>query len=57
MGPGVPKMHSFDHYAPHHRSLPNWKFFYKAADPTIDAELASPALWDPSNYDGDASFD
>jgi hypothetical protein len=57
MGIGVPKMHCFDHYAPHHRPLLNWKFYYKATDPKIDTELLNPALWDPSNFDGDASFD
>ena len=57
MGQGVPKMHCFDHYAPHHRLLLHWKFYYSAPDPSVDQELSNPQLWDPSNYDGDASFD
>jgi hypothetical protein len=57
IGHGVPKMHSFDHYAPHHRPLLHWKFYYRATDPSVDQELSNPQLWDPSTYDGDSSFD
>ncbi len=57
LGHGVPKMHCFDHYAPHHRGLLSWKFYYRATDPSVDQELSNPQLWDPTNYDGDASFD
>jgi hypothetical protein len=56
-GHGVPKMHCFDHHAPHQRPLLHWKFYFKATDPSVDRELSNPQLWDPSNYDGDGSFD
>ncbi len=57
MGLGVPKVHAFDRYAPHQRPLLNWKFYYSATSPSLDQELSNPQVWDPSNYDGDASFD
>lgn len=55
LGVDVPKMRAFDEFAPHHRKLGNWPFFYRAADPLFDAELRQPKFWDPSVYDGDAS--
>ncbi len=56
-GHGVPKMRALDTAAPHRKRLDNWKFFYRAADPCVDAALCSPACWDPSAYDGDAGFE
>jgi hypothetical protein len=55
-GCGLPKMRSFDHFAPYRRKLPNWPYYYRAADPAVAAELARPKAWDPSSFDGDASF-
>jgi hypothetical protein len=57
LGRGVPKMRVVDQCAPHRKSLENWKFFYGAADPALHAELREPRFWDPSAYDGDASFE
>lgn len=57
LGRGVPKMRVVDESAPHHKKLENWKFFYHAADATLDAELSESRFWDPSAYDGDASFE
>jgi hypothetical protein len=57
LGSGLPKLRSFDRFAPYRRTLPCWPFYYRAADPTIDAQLARPEVWDPSVFDGDASFD
>jgi hypothetical protein len=57
LGRGVPKMRVVDECAPHYKKLGNWKFFYRAADPALDAELRESKLWDPSAYDGDASFE
>lgn len=57
LGAGVPKMRAFDRFAPYRKKLPNWTFFYRAADPGVDAELRDPRFWDPSAYDGDASLE
>jgi hypothetical protein len=55
-GCGLPKMNSLDRLAPYRRKLPNWPFYYHVADPALAAELRSPAAWDPSSFDGDASL-
>jgi hypothetical protein len=57
VGCGLPKMGSFDRFAPYRRQLPCWPFYYRAADPKIQAELTQPDVWDASTFDGDASFD
>lgn len=57
LGRGVPKMRVVDEYAPHCKKLENWKFYYRAADAALDAELRRPEFWDPSGYDGDVSFE
>ncbi|HEY5095894.1 MAG TPA: hypothetical protein VII69_12335 [Candidatus Eremiobacteraceae bacterium] len=56
LGRGVPKMRVLDDCAPYRNELSNWRFFYRAADPDLDAELRAARFWDPSVYDGDASF-
>jgi hypothetical protein len=57
LGRGVPKMHVVDDCAPYRKTLENWKFFYSASDPSLEADLSDPGVWDPSAYDGDASFE
>ena len=57
LGRGVPKMRVVDECAPYHKDLENWKFYYRASDPELDAELREPSHWDPSAFDGDASFE
>jgi hypothetical protein len=57
LGRGVPKMRRLDESAPRIKRLENWKFFYAAAHPKLAATLESAAVWDPSAYDGDASFE
>jgi hypothetical protein len=57
LGRHVPKMRVVDECAPHYKKLENWKFFYRAADPALAADLREPRCWDPSAYDGDASFE
>jgi hypothetical protein len=54
---GVPKMRVVDECAPYRKQLENWKFYYRAADPALDDELCQPKFWDPSAFDGDASFE
>jgi hypothetical protein len=57
MGCNLPKMRSFDNFAPHWRKLQTWKYYFKASDPALDTELRNPEFWDPSTYDGDATID
>src|SRR5262249_41935326 len=56
LGCDLPKMRSFDRFAPYRRKLPAWKYYYKAANPALDDELRKPEVWDPSTFDGDASL-
>jgi hypothetical protein len=44
------------HARPHRRQLPNWMYYYKASNPTLAAKLKSPAVWEPSLFDGDSSL-
>ena len=57
LGVGLPKMRTFDRFAPYRRTLACWPFYYRAVDPTLDAELSTPDFWDASVFDGDASFE
>jgi hypothetical protein len=57
VGCGLPKMRSFECFAPYRRTLPCWPFYYRAVDPALASQLARPEVWDPSTFDGDASFD
>lgn len=57
LGRGVPKMRFVDESAPSRKELENWKFFYRASDPALHADLRESSFWDPSAYDGDASFE
>ncbi len=50
-------MRSFDRFAPYRQKLPYWPFYYHAADPALEADLGKPQVWDPSSFDGDASFE
>ncbi len=54
-GVGLAKMRAFDEFASYRRKQ-TWPFFYRANDPALAAELTSPTVWDPSEYDGDASL-
>jgi hypothetical protein len=42
--------------APYERQLPCWLYFYKARDKALAQKLADPNVWDPSQFDGDASL-
>ena len=55
LGCGIPKMAGFDRAAPY-RLRHNWSFFYSARDPVLAAALQRPGAWDPSDFDGDASY-
>jgi hypothetical protein len=56
-GCGLPKLDTFDRFAPYRHRLSNWPFYYHAADPALAAELCRPEVWDPSEFDGDASLE
>jgi hypothetical protein len=42
--------------APYKRQLPCWLYFYKARDKALAQKLADPNVWNPSQFDGDASL-
>ena len=55
-GCGLPKMRSFDAFAPYRATKPAWSFYYVPLDPALAGRLAEPDTWDPSEYDGDSSY-
>lgn len=55
-GCGLPRTRAFDAVAPYRATKPAWSFYYRAADRELDARLADPDVWDPSEYDGDSSY-
>jgi hypothetical protein len=42
--------------APYERQLPCWLYFYKTRDQSLADELGDPNVWDPAQFDGDASL-
>lgn len=42
--------------APHIRKLPCWLYYYKTYEPELSKKLSDPNVWDPSQFDGDASL-
>ena len=57
LGCGLPKMRRLDELAPYRRKLTHWPFYYRATEPALHAELSQAQVWDPSSFDGDASFE
>ncbi|NMO92803.1 hypothetical protein [Actinomycetospora sp. TBRC 11914] len=55
-GCDIPKMAGFDEVAPYRITKAAWSFYYRTTDPDLADTLAHPDVWDPSEYDGDASF-
>jgi hypothetical protein len=55
-GLGLGKMGAFDELAPYRRKQ-SWPLFYRAVDPALAAELHQPQAWQPSEYDGDGTFE
>jgi hypothetical protein len=45
-----------DRWAPHRRKLAAWTYFHKTSSPELQQELQDPHIWDPSQFDGDASL-
>ena len=56
-GCGLPKMRTFDQLAPYRSKVKSWAYFAHATDPALNAALRRPEVWDPSMFDGDASFE
>jgi hypothetical protein len=56
LGCDVPKMRAFDEFAPYRRKLASWTFYCRASDAALNQELQLREVWDPSEFDGDASF-
>jgi hypothetical protein len=42
--------------APYQRKLPSWLYFYKTRNEILAKRLSDPHVWDPSQFDGDASL-
>lgn len=42
--------------APYTRKLPSWLYFYKAREKSLAVRLSNPTVWNPSQFDGDASL-
>ena len=42
--------------APHLRRLPSWLYYYKARRGELEKILQNPDVWDPSQFDGDATL-
>ncbi len=45
-----------DSLKPRYRKLPAWMYFYAPCNPETKEILSDPAVWDPSQYDGDGSL-
>lgn len=45
-----------DRLAHHQRRLEAWGYFHKIASPILQRESQDPDVWDPSQFDGDASL-
>lgn len=41
---------------PYKRRLPSWLYYYKPKDDCLGSQLANPANWNPSGFDGDFSL-
>jgi hypothetical protein len=56
LGRQIPKTQSIDRYAPYRYKLLYWPYYCHAPDPAVNDQLRDPQVWDPSSFDGDASF-
>jgi len=50
------KQQIIDRLAPHRRKLTAWTYFHKIASSTLQQELRDASVFDPCQYDGDASL-
>jgi hypothetical protein len=57
LGTGLPKTRTLDDFAPYRRRVKYWPYYYQTHDSALQEQLARPDVWDPSSFDGDASFE
>jgi 3-oxoacyl-(acyl-carrier-protein) synthase/acyl carrier protein len=50
------KQQIVDRFAPHRRKLASWTYFHKVASPALEQRLQNADVWDPCQFDGDASL-
>jgi 3-oxoacyl-(acyl-carrier-protein) synthase len=50
------KQQAINRFAPRRRKLPSWTYFHKTSSPALQQEMQDPQIWDPSQFDGDASL-
>jgi hypothetical protein len=50
------KSHVISKIVPYKRKLPSWLYFYKTRDESLAEMLSDPNVWNPSQFDGDASL-
>lgn len=56
IGFSADKREVINRIAPHARTLPSWLYYYKTYDASLAKKLSEPNVWDPSQFDGDASL-
>lgn len=56
IGFGPEKRKLITKLASYERKLPSWLYFYKARDKSLAVRLNDAAVWDPCQFDGDASL-
>jgi hypothetical protein len=49
--PGLPRL-----IPPYRRSMPSWRFYYRARQAKLAEALRDPEVWVPTSFDGDASL-
>jgi hypothetical protein len=55
-GSGLPELRAWEAIAPYRRALPAWCYFFHSNDETLMQTLQTPAVWEPSTFDGDSSI-
>jgi hypothetical protein len=56
IGLSAKKREVINRTAPQVRKLPCWLYYYKTYDQSLASRLSDPNVWDPSQFDGDASL-
>jgi hypothetical protein len=56
IGLGTDKGELIGKIAPFNRKLPCWLYFYSAREKRLADKLTDPSVWEPSQFDGDASL-
>lgn len=56
LGRDLPAMRAFDKFTRYRYPRKCWSYYYRSPDPALALTLSRPEVWDPSEYDGDASL-